>query len=59
VRQCSDDAVWRDAGPGEMLAAMRRPAADPRHALDRVQDVTFALDELTRRNRGDPAPGSR
>jgi dienelactone hydrolase len=46
----SDESVWQDAGLGQRMNAMRRAAAQPRHALDRVQDVSFAIDELTRLN---------
>lgn len=46
----SDDSVWKDAGVGERMSAMRRAAAQPRNAMDRVQDVSFAIDELTRLN---------
>jgi dienelactone hydrolase len=46
----SDEAVWQDAGFGQRMSAMRRAAAQPRHALDRVLDVSFAIDELTRLN---------
>lgn len=43
----SDDAVWKNAGLGQRMAAMKRAAAQPRNAMDRVQDVTFVLDQLT------------
>ena len=43
----SDDAVWKDAGSGKRMSAMQRAAAQPRNAIDRAQDVTFALDQLT------------
>lgn len=46
----SDEGVWQDAGFGQRMSAMRRAAAQPRHALDRVQDVSFAIDELERLN---------
>lgn len=46
----SDDSVWKDAGVGQRMSAMRRAAAQPRNAVDRVQDVSFAIDELTRLN---------
>ena len=46
----SDDSVWKDAGVGQRMGAMRRAAAQPRNAMDRVQDVSFAIDELTRLN---------
>jgi dienelactone hydrolase len=46
----SDESVWQDVGLGQRMTAMRRAAAQPRHALDRVLDVSFAIDELTRLN---------
>jgi dienelactone hydrolase len=46
----SDEAVWQDAGLGRRMTAMRQAAAQPRHALNRVQDVSFAIDELARLN---------
>ncbi len=42
----SDDGVWKDAGIGQRMNAMKRAAKQPRHAMDRVQDVSFALDQL-------------
>lgn len=40
----SDDAAWRDSG--DVLQTMRRAAADPRHAIDRPRDVSFAIAHL-------------
>jgi dienelactone hydrolase len=51
----SDDAVWKDAGLGQRMSAMRRAAAQPRNAQDRVHDVSFALDQLTELNARDAA----
>lgn len=51
----SDDAVWKDAGTGGRMSAMHRAAAQPRNAMDRVQDVTFALDQLVRLNQTNSA----
>lgn len=51
----SDDAVWKDAGVGQRMSAMKRAAAQPRNAMNRVQDVSFALDQLTQMNANDPA----
>ena len=42
----SDDAAWR--GSGDPMASLKRAVADPRLALDRAKDVTFALDQLSR-----------
>jgi dienelactone hydrolase len=46
----SDDSVWKDAGIGKRMSAMQRAAAQPRNAMDRTQDVSFALDQLTQLN---------
>ena len=46
----SDDAVWKDAGLGQRMSAMRRAAGRPRNAIDRAKDVSFALDQLTQLN---------
>lgn len=40
----SDDAVWR--GAKNPMQDMRRAATDPRAAMDRPRDVTFAIDRL-------------
>jgi predicted dienelactone hydrolase len=47
----SDDAVWRAAGFLDGMAAMRKSVADPRNAINRALDVSFAIDELERLNR--------
>lgn len=46
----SDDSVWKSGGRLKGMAALRKAAADPRTALDRPKDVSFAIDELTRMN---------
>ncbi len=46
----SDDAVWKDAGLGQRRSAMKRAAGQPRNAMDRAKDVSFALDQLTQLN---------
>ena len=48
----SDDSVWR--GKADALEALRATLKDPRHALNRPLDVTFALDQIERLNREDP-----
>jgi dienelactone hydrolase len=50
----SDDGVWKDARLGQRMSAMKRAAAQPRNAMNRVQDVSFALDQLTHMNASDP-----
>lgn len=49
----SDDAVWKDAGFGQRMSAMKRAAAQPRNAINRAQDVSFVLDQLTQLNASD------
>ncbi|MHB9026693.1 MAG: alpha/beta hydrolase family protein [Armatimonadota bacterium] len=47
----SDTAVWQ--GKADPMAAMRQAAADPRNALNRPRDVSFAIDQLEKMNRED------
>jgi predicted dienelactone hydrolase len=49
----SDDAAWK--GSKDPLADLRRAAREPANAVNRPLDVRFALDELTRLNRTNPA----
>jgi dienelactone hydrolase len=44
----SDESVWKDVSLGKRMSAMRRAAAQPRNAMERVSDVRFAIDELAR-----------
>lgn len=44
----SDEAVWRDTGLLKRKRAMQRSAADPKNAINRPRDVSFAIDELER-----------
>lgn len=46
----SDAAVWQDVKLGQRMTAMRTAAKQPRNAMDRVQDVSFVLDQLARWN---------
>jgi predicted dienelactone hydrolase len=46
----SDDAVWRGAGING-YAALTRSVADPKNALNRAEDVSFAIDEMLRLSR--------
>jgi predicted dienelactone hydrolase len=55
----SDAAVWRDAGLFDKMDAMRRSAFDPANAINRPRDVNFAIDELEKLNKGDPALARR
>jgi pimeloyl-ACP methyl ester carboxylesterase len=50
----SDDAIWRRAGLFNGMETMRKAVADPRNAINRPQDVSFAIDELERLNREAP-----
>jgi predicted dienelactone hydrolase len=51
----SDDSVWRGLAPADVMAAMKRAAANPMNAINRSRDVKFALDQLTRMN-GEEGP---
>lgn len=51
----SDEAVWKEAVPGERLGALKA-AASVKSFLDRVGDIPFVLDCLERWN-ADPAHG--
>lgn len=52
----SDDAVWRDVPMAERAGAMTRATLDPANSLNRTQDVSFVIDELTRRQRDAQSP---
>lgn len=41
----SDESVWKEAGRGERMAAMKQ-AASGRSLLDRLGDIPFVLDQL-------------
>lgn len=45
----SDESVWKEAGRGERMAAMKQ-AASGRSLLDRMGDIPFVLDQLERWN---------
>ncbi len=47
----SDDAVWK--GTKQPPAAMRKAVQDPSNAINRLGDVRFALDQLSRLNGSD------
>jgi predicted dienelactone hydrolase len=49
----SDDGVWKDKPPAERLASMKA-AATARNLTARVDDIRFALDEVTRRHAVEP-----
>ena len=48
----SDTAVWQ--GQANPMQSMRQAAANPRNAIDRANDVNFAIDQLEKLNRDDP-----
>jgi predicted dienelactone hydrolase len=54
----SDDAVWIAAGINA-YAALKRAVADPQNALDRAEDVPFAIDRMLALNHqaGSPFEG--
>jgi predicted dienelactone hydrolase len=47
----SDPAIFKDHDPKHGAAAMRQVLKEPQHILDRAQDISFTIDELTRLNR--------
>jgi len=47
----SDPAIFKDDDPKHGAAAMRQVLKEPQHILDRAQDISFTIDELTRLNR--------
>lgn len=49
----SDEAVWKDSK--QPLADMRKAAREPANAVNRPLDVRFALDQVEKLNRDDPA----
>ena len=46
----SDDIVWRKAETADRLDSMRKAAAQPRNAVERAHDVSFAIDQLEKLN---------
>lgn len=46
----SDDAVWKEAPPGERMKAMQKSALHIQNSIDRPQDVTFAIDQVAKLN---------
>jgi predicted dienelactone hydrolase len=45
----SDDGVWRGAGL-EALADLKRSAMDPANAINRAEDIPFAIDQMLKLN---------
>ena len=52
----SDDSVWKGLPVAERSAAMGRAALDITNAINRPQDVTFAIDEVLKMNRAEHSP---
>ncbi len=46
----SDSAVWQDAPMGEKMQAMQRSTMNLQNAVNRPQDVSFAIDQMTKLN---------
>lgn len=47
----SDASVWMDSPVTNLMANLRKAAANPRNVLNRPADVSFAIDQLERLNR--------
>jgi dienelactone hydrolase len=47
----SDSSVWQ--GQTDVMAALKKAVADPQASLNRPQDVSFAIDQLTKLNQKD------
>lgn len=52
----SDDGVWRGVPMAERAGAMKRATRDPENSVNRTRDVSFVIDELTRRQGEDKSP---
>ncbi|MFZ4683106.1 MAG: alpha/beta hydrolase family protein [Terrimicrobiaceae bacterium] len=52
----SDEALWKNTAPSERRGALAGAVRDPSNALNRVKDVTFAIDELSRLNKNSGSP---
>jgi len=53
----SDESVWRESRPSEIMDRMRQAAGNPRAAEDRYLDVKFALDQLSELERASSLEG--
>ncbi|MEY2428586.1 MAG: hypothetical protein QOJ40_1471 [Verrucomicrobiota bacterium] len=47
----SDNAVWENKAPGEIMESMRASAANLQNATNRPLDVSFAIDQMEKMNR--------
>jgi len=52
----SDDAVWKNAGPDGIGAAMKKSIADASNAINRAKDVSFAIDQVLKLNTAADSP---
>lgn len=52
----SDDEVWKKAAPAERRQALTRSVTDVSNAINRVKDVDFAIDELSKVNESATSP---
>ena len=49
----SDDSVWLNKSPAEIMPAMRKAVADLNNSLNRIYDVHFTLDKIEFLNKED------
>jgi predicted dienelactone hydrolase len=52
----SDDAVWKNAEGAARMTELAKAAADIRNAVNRVHDVSFAIDETLKLNAAADSP---
>ncbi len=50
----SDSALIQGVPPVEMMEKFRSSVANPQNAINRLSDVTFAIDEVKKLNKNDP-----
>jgi len=55
----SDTSVWKGAWPGNAMARMRSSATSLQNALDRPQDISFAIDRIEELSKGQGPLGGR
>ena len=49
----SDDAVWKDKVPADIMPAMRKAVADLGNSFNRISDIHFTLDKIEALNKED------
>ena len=52
----SDESIWKDKPLRERAASFQTALKDPRQAVSRAQDVSFAIDQLERLNQDKSSP---